>query len=140
MSDFERQVAKLAGVYDRRIRAVTKTAVKETVKIAQTVTGEGGRMRVKTGFLWHSIAANIGALPAGESTAPKAAEDNSYAYSGGDVLATLIQWDLTQQLYIGWTANYARPREYYDGFVKGATERWQETVNAAAIKGRNRIK
>jgi hypothetical protein len=139
MAEFDKQVAAAIKKYQRRLRAVAKESVQKTVQIASTVEGDGGRMRVKTGFLWHSVAANIGAIPVGESSAPAGTEDNSFTYTGEDVAAALIKWDLKQSLYVGWLANYAIYREYYDGFVKGATERWQETVSAASARARKRI-
>jgi hypothetical protein len=137
MTDFDKQVEAHIKRYQRRVRAIAKTSVQKTVQIASTVRGDGGRMRVKTGFLWHSVAANIGAMPAGDSS--PSFEDTYYTYTGEDIAAVLIRWDLTKSIYIGWIANYARPREHFDGFVKGATERWQETVSDASVRARKRI-
>ena len=139
MAKFDKQMEILIERYHRRVRAIAKESVQTTVEIASTVRGSGGRMRVKTGFLWHSVAANIGGMPRGDSAAPAGTEDNSFAFTGEDVSAVLIRWDLTKDIFIGWIANYARPREHFDGFVKGATERWQETVSAAAIRARKRL-
>ena len=136
MADFGQQVQAHIKRYQKRVRAIAKESIQKTVQIASTVTGEGGRMRVKTGFLWHSVAANIGAMPSGESSG---SSDQEYTFTGADVVATLIRWDLTQEFFVGWIANYARPREHFDGFVKGATERWQETVTAAAVRAKRRI-
>ena len=130
--NFHQQLAKLRTRYEKRLRATAKLSVQKTVKTAQTVTKEGGRMRVKTGFLWHSISANIGALPVGESS--PAFEDEYYTYTGAEVASVIIRWNLDEVLYIGWLASYARPREHFDGFVKGATENWQETVAEMAKK------
>ena len=136
--NFGKQVSTLQRTYEKRLRATAKSSVQKTVQIAQTVVDDGGRMRVLTGFLWHSIAANIGALPAGESS--PSAEDVYYTYTGSDVAATIIRWNLNEVLYIGWIANYAIYREHYDGFVKGATERWQETVTEMSMKANKLIK
>ena len=51
MPGFGDQVAVLAAKYQARMRAVMRESVQETVEIAQRISQEGGRMRVKTGFL-----------------------------------------------------------------------------------------
>lgn len=137
MENFGEQVQRAVEVYEKRLRAVAKTSVQETVQIASTTVGDGGRMRVKTGFLWHSVAANIGAMPAGTSSPVE--PNMEYTFTGADIAATLIKWDLTEPMYVGWIANYARPREHFDGFVKGAVERWQDTVNKVSRRAEKRM-
>ena len=96
-------------------------------------------MRVLTGFLRASIQGAIGHMPSGPTT-----NDGGYGgkrkYSGDQIAAgepvivTLLRWDPFKEtaLFIGWTANYARHREYKDGFMRGAVEMWDVTVEKAA--------
>ena len=133
--NFDQQVAAYMEKYKKRLRATAREAVQETVEIAQQTVGEGGRMRVDTGFLRASIAASIGQMPSG----PGKGDDGPYTYTGDATSATLLRWQPDQTLYIGWTANYARAREYRDGFMRGATEKWSHTVDQVAQKVRRSL-
>ena len=135
MTDFGKQIEAHVERYKRRLRVVAKESVQETVKIAQRPVGDGGRMRVDTGFLRASIAANIGGMPSGESKG----DGEAATYTGNAVSATLLQWDLKDTLYVGWTASYSRAREYKDGFMRGATELWSTTVDEVAMKVRRSL-
>jgi len=135
--DFSKQVADFAEKYKKRLRATARESVQRTVAIAQQTRGEGGRMRVDTGFLRASIGAAIGQMPSGDSEG----DGGLYAYTGTAISADLLHWrpDQNQTLYVGWTANYARPREYQDGFMRGATELWSTTVEEVAAEVRRSL-
>jgi hypothetical protein len=138
---FADQVTKHTETYRKRLRATAREAVQDTVDIAQKMRGEGGRMRVETGFLRASIQAAIGYMPSGPTTND---EDQNYPegtiVAGEAVSVTLLKWDpATEHLFVGWTANYARPREYNDGFLRGAVEQWPATVEAAAKRVKAQI-
>ncbi len=156
MTGFGAQVEALAKKYQMQMRAVMRTSVQETVSMAQEVglkstassaavakaasLGEGkGRMRVDTGFLRASINARIGAMPQGVSVNPKPGEKDVFKYDGEGLAVAITRWQPGEALYIGWTANYARPREYRDGFLRGAVEKWNGTVNRVAHNVRRRI-
>ena len=116
-----------------------RTAAQETVSLAQRVKNEGGRMRVDTGFLRASIQATTGEMPTGVSVNPNPDTDEVIQWEGTAIAAALLQWQPGEVLYVGWTANYARPREYQDGFLRGAVEQWDGTVKLVATSIKQRI-
>lgn len=136
MASFAAQIEILAARYKKRLRAAAKEAVQQTVELAQLPTGDGGRMRVVTGFLRASIAGSVGSMPSGVSVNPNPRE--KVTYDGEAISAAIAKWnpELGETLFIGWTANYSRPREFHDGFLRGATEKWDGTVSVAALKAR----
>ena len=138
MTDFAAQVAGFAAKYQKRMRATMREAVQETVSQAQQVSAEGGRMRVDTGFLRASLGASVGQMPSGVSVNPDKNSDQKeiYSYDGTDISMALLGWQPGETLYVGWTANYARPREARDGFMRGAVEKWDGTVDRVAAKVR----
>ena len=94
-------------------------------------------MRVDTGFLRASIVGAYDVMPHGTAINPNPEE--VVKYDGAPIAAAIVRWrPETQVLYVGWVANYARVREYHDGFLKGATGQWGQTVNmiAANVKAR----
>ena len=137
MGQFSNKIRQFREQYRKRYRATARLAVSDTIRMAQRTTGEGGRMRVQTGFLRASVQGAINHMPSG----PTSNEDNKQ-YAGGTQVAgepiavTLAKWDPLkgQVLFIGWTANYARPREYKDGFLRGSVEMWDSTVDRAAAR------
>jgi len=144
MAKASQQVAAFKRKFQSRLRATAREAVQDTVAMAQKTTGEGGNLRVDTGFLRASIQAALGSMPTGASTNAKGADGKPRKWpegtftSGSDISTALLLWDPNQRtpLYIGWTANYARPREFEDGFMRLAAQRWDQTVEAAAKRVR----
>lgn len=142
MGAFSNRIAALNKEYSLRLEVTAQTAVKETVDDAQTTHDEGGRMKFDTGFLRGSIQAAIGRMPSGptENEGGKKYRKGAQV-AGEDVDVTLLRWDPNkgETLFVGWTANYARPREFRDGFLRGAVEKWPQTVERVAKKVRQRI-
>lgn len=135
MGKFSAQVGAFSEKFERRYRATARTAVQDTIAMAQRTRGEGGRMRVDTGFLRASIQAALHNMPSGPTTNDRGEQFRVGAQVAGEpVAATLLKWDpLTRTtLFVGWTANYARHREAQDGFLQGAAELWDQTVDKAA--------
>jgi hypothetical protein len=123
----------------KRLRVTAREAVQQTVEIAQHPAREGGRMRIKTGFLRASIQAALGTMPKGPTTGQKGVKDDHYReqVAGSPVGAVLLQWEPgVMPIYVGWTANYARIREYRDGFLRGAVQQWDRSVARAAKKAK----
>lgn len=137
---FAKDCQRHTDQYRKRLNFVAKDAAQRLVNDAQRTVAKGGRLRVDTGFLRASIAAKIGGMPSGESSNPTGRiYTESETSSGVPIAAALIRWKpATETIYIGWVANYARWREYEDGFMRGAVERWDEfvrrAVNAATRK------
>jgi len=137
MAQFSDKIAGFSKQVQKRYRAVARMSVDDTASLAQRVRRKGGRMRVDTGFLRASIQGNINAMPSGPTTNENDAEYAEGVQVDGEPLAvTILKWDPLKMdvLYIGWTANYARPREHKDGFLMGAVEVWDRTVKKAVNK------
>lgn len=130
---FAKDCQKYTGQYRKRLNFVAKDATQRLVNDAQRTVAKGGRLRIDTGFLRASIAAKIGGMPSGESSNPHGKRySESETAAGTPIAAALIRWrPATETIFIGWTANYARYREYRDGFMRGAVERWPEFVRRA---------
>jgi len=157
MNKFSQQVEAFTRKVEARFRAVVRESVQETVSKAQRVAiksdaspeailqsaleGGNGRMRVDTGFLRASILAAVGNIPSGQSDNPGKEKFAIGKYVGEPVGVTLLKWDpyRGETLYIGWTAHYAKYREAYDGFMRGAIEQWDVTVAKALKKAEKTI-
>lgn len=139
MGQFSNRIAALNKRYEGRMRAVAARSVQAVVARAQVTTGQGGRMRIDTGFLRASIQANVGGMPSGETQPRKGAQKGEYPVgeqvAGEPVSVTLLRWDPSHEvLFVGWTANYARHREAQDGFLRGAVEPWDEIVRKVTTR------
>jgi len=137
--DFGRKVNALAEKYKKRVKAVGREAVQELISAAQVTRGEGGRMRVDTGFLRASIQGALGTMPRGPVGNPKRVDfRNTNQAAGENISSVLLRWDPTKPIpiYVGWTANYARVRESKDGFLRGAVENWDVYVERAVARAK----
>lgn len=139
--NFDAQVSEWVAQTKERIEVVFKTATQELFYGCLTPVTQGGRMRVKTGFLRASFSASLDAPIGRVTTNPNpTGTDEIYSVDSGAISLTINQAELGQTIYGMFTANYARPREYGsrgkpgDGFVLAAASRWQEYVNEAALK------
>lgn len=137
---FSRDIKQFTGKYQKRLEATAKTAVQNLRDEIQATQGEGGRLRVDTGFLRASFGWNVGSLPSGPSENDgERTFGPSETVSGQPLAVALAQWDFSQPLYGGFTAEYARFREYRDGFMRGGTEKWDRIVDSAAKRAKARI-
>ena len=141
MGKFSDQVNKLARKYEERLKAIAREAAQETASIAQRTRGEGGRLPVVTGFLHASIQASMDTMPSGPTTnegthgGKKKYPIGSQA-AGEPVSVALLRWNPNdgRKIFIGWTAIYARHMEAKYGFMRGAVEKWDQTVRKAVRK------
>lgn len=126
--------------YEGAALAVVRQSVNDMVDIMQTPVAKGGRMRVKTGFLRRSLAAMIGRWPSGPVRGDPDAALGQYdnGQTPGSQNPTLIsalgEMKLGDTLYLGWTAEYAAPRDALDGFVEAGASRWVEIVRQNCAK------
>lgn len=127
-------------VSEERMLAVMRASLNDVVENAQTPVAKGGRMRVDTGFLRASGRASIDGWPSGPNVKPNDAGPNSFSYNGESIVATLAKMKLGDTFFFGWTANYARYRELYDGFLEGALQHWARIVAINTDILRERIK
>tara|TARA_R110002049_G_scaffold281333_1_gene460860 strand:+ start:21964 stop:22371 length:408 start_codon:yes stop_codon:yes gene_type:complete len=133
---FSLQVRKYTANYRRRANAVFKQSVQDVAQHASVPVAQGGRMRVKTGFLRNSIRGAIGSLPSGPSQRGGVSNNNAVE----DVTLVIAGAEIGDTVYVGWTANYARPREYRDGFLASAAQKWPDFVDKNAARARREIK
>ena len=130
MSTFSADVDDWIAKSQALSMAVLQQATQAVISEANTPVAKGGRMRVDTGFLRNSLKAKIGSMPSGTATAGN--------WSDSEVVLTLTRLQPGQVFYAGWLANYARPREHYDGVLRMAAQKWQDQVDAAARQLRQR--
>jgi hypothetical protein len=120
--NFKAQVAAWARKSDARLNAVFRESAQRLISQAQTVRGEGGKMRIDTGFLRASGQASLIGWPSGPSM-------QSEGLGSFDYAVTIAGARLGQTIYFGWTAEYAGFREYEDGFMRSAAQNWQNIVS-----------
>lgn len=125
MKTFTAQISDFVKSSEKRMIAVARQAIQETIEIAQTPIAKGGNMRVDTGFLRASGQLSLTGIPAG----PIRGDDQDYDYDENITVATLAGLQLGGAAYFGWTANYAKHRELHDGFLEIALGDWQKTVD-----------
>lgn len=129
--NFSAQVSDIIKRCEIRTDALIKQSVQEVIEDAQTDTGSGGRMRKDTGFLKASGQISLSGFPTGpERGSPNAA----YQWSAENINVTLAGVKAGDTIWFGWTAAYAGPREFYDGFLSGAVQKWQLIVNKNAAR------
>ncbi|OOG61984.1 hypothetical protein B0E45_31755 [Sinorhizobium sp. A49] len=140
---FSAAVAQWADKVEGAVEAVFKEATQEVVEEMQKPTGQGGRMRVDTGFLRASLLASSTSMPAINASA-KPIDGRPYTPDFAQVEAVIAGSDIGDTLYFGYTAAYAGHREYgsngqpADGFVRLAAQNWPIIVDrkAAELKAR----
>ncbi|MCO5962360.1 HK97 gp10 family phage protein [Sinorhizobium meliloti] len=140
---FGAAVAQWADKVEGAAEAIFKEATQEVVEEMQRPVGQGGRMRVDTGFLRASLLASSTAMPAITASAMPVT-GRTYAPDFGQIEAVIAGADIGDTLYFGYTAAYAGYREYgangqaADGFVRLAAQNWPIIVDrkAAELKAR----
>lgn len=125
--DIEKFIAKV----QKRVDLVIKDAIQQVVLGVTVPKAQGGRMPVDTGFLRNSMVAAIGTYPVGPST-PDA--DPMGVPPTVSIMPTVNRWDLTDPLYIGFSANYARHQEAINGFIEAEVQRWPQVVRESIDK------
>lgn len=126
-----------------RQTAVFRESAQRTVDVAQTPVSQGGRMRVDTGFLRASLQAVIGDGNFTLRAKPDGAA--SFAYDAGAVSLVIAKATIIDPITVGYTANYARPREYGargqagDRFVGLAAQQFPRIVREVCAEARKRV-
>ena len=127
VESFEAAVRRWTAKTLRNYELVAKQSFQDVLEIAQTPVAQGGRMRVDTGFLRNSLASAL---------------NGSTMLTGADSYILAVgAFELGDVIEAGWTASYARPREYGargqppDFFMRNAAQQWQDIVdrNARAV-------
>lgn len=122
-----------------RIEAVNRQSIQDTVDAAQLPTAKGGNMRIDTGFLRASGTASNSGMPSGPVRGD-ANVPNYYSPDSAAVEITIAKTDVGTPFFFGWTAAYARFREYKDGFLRLAAQKWPQTVKANIRKAKERFR
>jgi len=136
---FSVQLDEWAAKSKNRMVAINRQSIQDTVDAAQLPVAKGGNMRVDTGFMRASGQASHSGMPTGpvrgDSDVP-----NYYAPDSAAVETTIATTELGTPFFFGWTAGYARFREYKDAFLRLAAQRWPQTVRDNVRKAKERFK
>lgn len=146
---FSAQVADWVARSEEKLSLVVKFAAQDLFEDVLLPVGEGGRMRVDTGFLRASARVTLdnpilqqqdnptGSRPKEERGIP------IYSIDDGAINLVINRMKPGQTLFMTFTANYARHREYGvrgrspDAFVSSHTALWQMYCDRAVQKVRN---
>lgn len=141
---FSAAVAQWADKVEGAVEAVFKESVQEVIEEMQTPVGQGGRMRVDTGFLRASLLASSTSMPTIIASA-KPIEGGTYTADFSQIEAVIAGADIGDTLYFGYTASYAGHREYgsngqpADAFVRMAAQNWPIIVDRKAAELKSRL-
>jgi len=115
------QIPDLIAKYERRMEAVTKeSAQRVAIEVKR-------RTRRLTGFLRASLLASTSSMPIIDRDA-RPVEGVPYAEDNTQIALVIAGASLGQTIYLGFTASYARPREFHDGMVRLTAQRWPVIV------------
>lgn len=124
----------------QRQEAVAKTATQNLFFEVLRPVGQGGRMRIDTGFLRASFQASLNA-PVNLSLANPDPEGD-FPTDLGAISLVINQAEVGSVIFGTFTANYARAREYGagnqppDAFVLTNAQNWQQFVTDAVSEVR----
>lgn len=124
---------------EEKLMMVMQQSLLNAVNEMQTSVAKGGKMRVDTGFLRASGQSSLNGLPTGPSRKPKDAKPGSYDWASSQTEATIGSMQFGSTFFFGWTANYARYREAYDGFMYATIQNWQQIVNKVVAEAKGRF-
>lgn len=116
------------GKVKARHSAIVRFSIEKLAETAQTPRAKGGLLPIDTSFLRNSFGSDIGQMPAGPS---KQSEGNPGEWNAGALVLTLAKVRSGDVVFLGWSAEYARPMEARYGFAKGAASGWQSFVDYA---------
>lgn len=111
---------------EARLKAVARDAAQTVVNEVRKPKAQGGRMPVLTGNLRRSLMASTSQMP---TMRPDGRE---FPDNEGQIELAIAGWELTETLYLGFQAAYARKREYDNGFVSMTAQRWGAIVEESA--------
>lgn len=134
---FVAPIENFVRVSKARMLAVHQEATKRTIDIAQTPVAKGGRMHVDTGFLRASGQASLTGMPTGPV---RGEAKGNYDFNQSQATLVIASAKIGSTIFFGWTAAYARIREYKDAFVRMAVQQWPSTVARVVAELKQRIK
>ncbi|WP_305096478.1 hypothetical protein [Croceibacterium aestuarii] len=137
--------SKWAEQKDALLTALLRNSVQSLAKEAGSTIPNGGRVPVRTGNLARSVVASL--------TPPVVDAKGVTHTAGQDVSLVLAELNPGDDVWIGWTARYARRQNYgfvgadslgrtYNqsgyGFAEATAEKWGQIVRAEATKLKDR--
>lgn len=137
--NFQAQVDQIVAKTKKRQMLVMRQALNNAINEMQTPVAKGGKMRVDTGFLRASGQSSLNGMPTGPSQKPKDAQKGQFDWKPAQAELTISEMQFGSTFFFGWTANYARFREAYDGFLYATVQRWQQIVNNAVEEAKKRF-
>lgn len=141
-TSFAAQVSDWVKETKERREAVYRGSAKRIVSVMQTPRGEGGNLRVDTGFLRASLVATVGdGMP---SIRVRPDGDATYTYNPVTIDLVIDSATINDPISALYTAAYARHREFGargqpgDRWVGLAAQRWPQVVDqeCEAVKAR----
>lgn len=133
--DFSVKMDKIIANSKEKMFAVFKDSFQDLIEEASRPDDDGGKLRVDTGFLRSTGSGALNAVPRGESEGRKRLpgeigvlpEYSNYDFKPS-LQSLLLQMKPDNTIYWGWSANYAKYRELYDGFLISACQNWKTYV------------
>ena len=136
---FAADVDRIVANTEARMLLVMKQSLINAINEMQTPVAKGGKMRVDTGFLRASGQASLNGMPAGTTRKPNDAKPGEFDFDSGLAETTIGGMEFGAVLFWGWTANYARYREAYDGFLHATIQNWQKIVDSVIAEAKQRF-
>jgi hypothetical protein len=136
---FSAQVSAWAKMSEARTLAVFRQSAQTVTQEVKKTKDRGGHMPVDTGFLRASLMASTSAMP-NINPAATSTKGQSHADDNSQVEMVIANAKADQVIYLGFTASYARYREYKDGFVRLTAQRWKQIVAQSAKLIESRVK
>jgi hypothetical protein len=134
---FDAQVDAWVRKSNKRMLAIMRESAKRVAIMTLKTRGEGGNMRVDTGFLRASFQSSLTAMPKIDINS-RPNKNRTYAPDSAFEL-NIGNAHLGNTIYMGFTAGYARPREYKDGFVRLAAQKWSGIVKQVTKEAKARV-
>jgi hypothetical protein len=137
MGAFSDQLTAWAKATEKRTEAVYRRSVELLAEEMTRTKANGGRVPLDTGNLYRSLLASKQAMP----------RTAAGPFPGFDIGAITASLKMSEPVFIGWTANYSRRRNYGfvgadklgrvynesgDYFLEGAIAQWPQIVAQAA--------
>lgn len=124
------------ATYEKRCLAAFRGAAQDAIRGMTTPVAKGGRMRVRTGFLRASLMTSTAAMPRIDPEAKPNSLEDTFRFNMGQHAAVVATAQMTDTIYAGFTASYAGPREYHDGFIEAERLKWPNTAKRNIDKAR----
>lgn len=130
-TQFSAKIKAFQDKVNEKVLTIFRASAQDVASEMTTTVGNGGNMRIDTGYLRASALASLSKLPPinPNGRPAKDAKPNSYRYDAEAINLVIAKAELKDTISIGFTAAYARPREYHDGFVRLAAQNWKTIVS-----------